>query len=102
MSENQTPAPIEVSAKKRAEDFYGLNVKLTNLCKVRFRGAPIEALEETLGAYLGLVQQQAPEVKEGEDPPTIEVSTQIMQQMALLAGVTLSRLIQEKYKGIRE
>lgn len=103
MSENQTPAPIstEVTPKQRAEEIYGLGVKISNLCKTRFRGAPAQTLEETLGAYLQLVQKPIPQVAEGEDPPTMEVSLEILQQMALLASSSLTRIIVDKYKGIR-
>ena len=86
------------SSKEKAKEFFNLSVDLATRTKVQFRSAPLEDLQNALGGYLNLVQQPIPEVKEGDDPATVEVSCEILHQLCLLASAPLAKIISEKYR----
>lgn len=79
--------------KARRDAFFALNVDLARSVKSVTKEVETEKLENTLTAYMSLFGDQ-----EEEKPETIEVNTDILQQMALMAGMALSRIIVERHK----
>jgi hypothetical protein len=96
MIEAETKLTPKQKRKAKADDFYQLNVNLTKSLKSAIREIDDEILEDTLGAYMSLMQPPE-EAKE-----TMEVQTEIMQQMALFASQCLTRILTERYRDNRK
>jgi hypothetical protein len=83
-----TKKEAQVANRKR---LYKINTDFATSAKHMLAQVHVKDLQETLAAYMSIVTQPTQE----ED---IEVAPQTLQQMALFASVTLSRIIMERYK----
>lgn len=86
-----------LTAKEKSKAFYQLSVELSEVAKDALGRGELKGLEQALDAYLTLVRTKIDEVPEGDDPATVEVSQEILQQMALLAAAPLARIISYQY-----
>jgi len=77
----------------KSDAYYRMNVDLTRDLKTGISTIETEKLEETLNAYLSLM---APPEDAGD---TIEVQTEVLQQMSLFAAKTLTHFLIERYRG---
>lgn len=77
---------------------FDLSIILTQGMKQRFKGATVDQLKEALGGYMHRMEKPITEVKEGDDPATIEISEDILVQLCTLACPSLARLLATKYR----
>lgn len=70
---------------------FSINVDLTRSVKQMMAPVPEESMSEIMSAYMSILAQ--PDCDED-----IPVDPKTLQQMALLACVTLSRVIMERHK----
>jgi hypothetical protein len=70
---------------------HGINVDLTKSVKKMLAPVPDNDMSEIMAAYMSILAQP----EHDEDVP---VDPKTLQQMALLACVTLSRVIMERHK----
>jgi len=78
--------------KAKANAYYRMNVDLTRDLKTAINAIDTAKLEETLNAYLSLM---TPPEDAGD---TIEVQTEVLQQMSLFAAKTLTHFLIERYR----
>lgn len=84
---------IKEQKKARRNAFFKLSVDLSKSVKSYTGKMDAQMMEDTLQAY---VQMMGLEPKDGED--TVEVDIAVVRQMAMFAGLSLSRQLTERYK----
>jgi len=89
------------SNKEMGNDLFALNVEINRGLQCMFSRSPLDYMQDTLGAYLNLVESELEPTPEGEDPETIVVSKEILKQMATLASASLSHLICKRYRSMK-
>ncbi len=88
----QTAKPTVTQQRKSGRDaFFKLNVELNKSTDEMIRQLPVDKLEDILTAYMTILGTDSQD-------ETIEVGTDVMRQMALLASMSLSRLVCARYK----
>jgi len=79
--------------KAKSDAFFKMNVDLTKNLREGMMEVETDQLEATLNAYLSLMN---PPEDSGE---TVEVQTEVLQQMSLFACKTLTHILTERYRG---
>jgi len=77
--------------KARRDAFYKINVDLNLSVSSMLSKVEADKIEEILTAYISLMSHKTEE-------KVIEVEVEVMQQMAMLASLSLSRIISDRYK----
>ncbi len=77
--------------KKLRDQFYTINVELNKSVNKMFEKVDAESMTEVFGAYMAIVSNK-------DAPEEVSVSSETLQQMAVLAAQSLSRHLVERYK----
>lgn len=88
-----TGAQLRAYKKAKGKAIYRLSVDLAQRTKTVLNTLSPGQIEETLGAYMQMITPPVdPEQK------TIEVEVGILQQLSMLAAVSLSRHLSDRYR----
>lgn len=90
--EAETKLTIKQLRKARRDAFFKMNVDLGKSVKDMLAVVEADKLEEILTAYISIMSHE-----KGEED-TIEVDVYVMQQMAFLASLSMSRILCDRYK----
>lgn len=80
-----------MTPKEKSNKFFDLSVQLANHAKAQFMRVPVENLEESISAYLSILDE--------ESGGTVEVDKDTLKQMSLLSAGALARMIASKYRA---